>query len=107
MNESTTSQLTAEEREKLYDDQIAPLLRQAMDICHANGLNMLSVVEWSEKGDENAPSYGRSFVQSRPISELLFGLNELAKRGYLSQQITSMVVKSAQERVEEISVKRV
>jgi hypothetical protein len=42
-----TDALTPEQREALYDDQIAPLLAQAGRLAEANGMSMTCVVEFN------------------------------------------------------------
>lgn len=42
---------TAAEREKFYDDEIAPELKRISDLCRDNGLSFLAVAEW-EPGEQ-------------------------------------------------------
>lgn len=42
-----TDTMTPEQREALYDDQIAPLLAQAGKLAEANGMSMTCMVEFN------------------------------------------------------------
>lgn len=55
--------LTPEQREALYDDQIAPLLAQAGQIAQANGMSMTCVVEFNpgETGETATLAKGHDF----------------------------------------------
>ncbi len=90
------------DREKFYDDEIAPALVELRNKCCDRGLNMLAVVEWDtvDNGGE-WPNFGSTFARRDPeaadagghqMSDLLFGLWQLAKRGFLCQSITTLKV---------------
>ena len=38
--------MTPEEREKFYDDEVAPVLLDLARKCHANGISFVADVEW-------------------------------------------------------------
>jgi hypothetical protein len=91
------------DREKFYDEDIAPVLRDLRDKCGERGLNFLSVTEWdaTEESDGDWAIRGRLFGRRSglslgpnelQISDFFVGLNELAKRGYLCKNITTLTV---------------
>ena len=99
MPERTQNSIT---REQFYDEEIAPALANLRDKCADAGLNMLAVVEWDtvDNGGE-WPNFGSTFARRDPslvdpgslqMSDLLFGLWQLAKRGFLCQSITTLKV---------------
>jgi hypothetical protein len=37
-----------DDKEKVYDDEVAPLLRQVCDLCEKHGMPMLAVVQFNQ-----------------------------------------------------------
>lgn len=58
--------LTPEQREALYDEQIAPLLAQAARLAEANGMSMTCVVEYNpgETGETHTLAKGHGYKTS-------------------------------------------
>lgn len=89
--------MTAEEREKLYDDRIAPLLMEAGQLCHDHGLSMLAVVEWNPEQDTEQPNYGSTAALNPESSRLIRGLYSIAKQGHLPGSTMAMTIQTRKE----------
>ena len=59
--------MNAKEREKFYDEQIAPELSRLSKLCFDNGLSMLAVVEFNKKDGES--EYGKTLGLAKGASD--------------------------------------
>lgn len=62
--------MNAKEREKFYDEQIAPELGRLAKLCTDNGLSMLSVVEF-EKNEAEESGYGKILALNKDASQAI------------------------------------
>ena len=77
--------MSEENRETIYDEQVAPLLMKAAKICESNGLPMLAVVWYSDTGhgrtavnpDDSPPGAGPSFRLTHAAAQCEGNLDRL------------------------------
>jgi hypothetical protein len=76
--------MTPEEREKYYDEKIAPALLAMAEDCHSKGMSFLCGVEWRTQGEEEDSSRGRTAYFQKDASETMCSANSILKCGFLA-----------------------
>jgi hypothetical protein len=67
--------MTPEEKEKFYDEEIAPILAQLGKKCEDNGLSFFAAVEY----DPEEYGFGRTSTRTKDCSVVMEMLNWVAK----------------------------
>ena len=62
--------MNPEEREKFYDDEIAPKLAELAKACYAQGLSFFAFVEWDESNSRDGGNGKTQFLTERPSLEM-------------------------------------
>lgn len=63
--------MTPAEKEKFYDEKIAPELLKLGQLCQDNDLSMLATVEWAPESDSGKDTAGSTIVFYKDTSDSL------------------------------------